>query len=45
MKTWTNPTVEELEVNMTASGPMTSEIEKIPGLPDFDILGKEKSQS
>ena len=45
MKTWNMPIVEELEVNMTASGPWTSEIEKIPGMPDFNILGKEKSQS
>lgn len=40
MKTWTNPTVEELEVKMTANGEWPSQIEKLPFLPDFDLIGK-----
>ena len=40
MKTWTNPTVEELEVKMTAQGEYIEWVEKLPFLPDFNISGK-----
>jgi len=32
MKTWTNPTVEELEVKMTADGWLETEIEQLSDL-------------
>lgn len=38
MKTWTNPTVEELEVMMTAEGTQPSLIEKMPWMPDYNWL-------
>ena len=41
MKTWTNPTVEELDVKLTANGFFSTEIEQlIPGL-DLPIIGKD----
>ena len=46
MKTWTNPTVEELEVTMTADGWRKSEIEQLPWMPDYNWLtDKEKTPS
>ena len=44
MKTWTNPSIEELEVKMTADGQKENEWEKLPYYPDLDIY-KEKTQS
>lgn len=38
MKTWTNPIVEELEVKMTADGENLWYIEKLPGMPDYDLV-------
>ena len=50
MKTWTNPTVEELEVKMTADGFKDDYIEDFsPIIPDLPILNdnlkKDKTQS
>ena len=51
MKTWTNPTVEELEVKMTADGYKDSYVEDFnPWLPDLPLLNdslnkKDKTQS
>ena len=47
MKTWTNPTVEDLEVKMTADGGIDSRIEDFsPIIPDLPILNdKLKNQS
>lgn len=50
MKTWTNPTVEELEVKMTADGGMDSYVEDFsPFIPDLPLLNdsklKDKTQS
>ena len=42
MKTWTNPTVEELEVMMTADGQWDVDFEKFPYMPDYDIFGDRK---
>ena len=42
MKTWTNPAVEELEVKLTADGPVKADIENVPGWVDLPILGYEK---
>ena len=39
MKTWTNPTIEELEVKMTADGALDSTVEDFsPFIPDLPIL-------
>lgn len=51
MKTWTNPTVEELEVKMTADGYIDDYVEDFtPWIPDLPILNdnlnkKDKTQS
>ena len=51
MKTWTNPTVEELEVKMTADGFINEHIEDFsPFIPDLPLLNdslnkKDKTQS
>ena len=43
MKTWTNPTVEELEVKMTADGGIDSYVEDFsPIIPDLPILNDNK---
>ena len=42
MKTWTNPAVEELEVKLTADGPIKADIEQLPGIVDLPIFGYEK---
>lgn len=45
MKTWTNPIVEELAVNLTADGQEPNYIEKLPYMPDLDYWKKEETQS
>lgn len=50
MKTWTNPTVEELDVKVTADGYKDSYVEDFaPIIPDLPILNdnklKDKTQS
>ena len=45
MKTWTNPSVEELKVTMTADGQEPNYIEKLPYMPDLDYWKKEETQS
>ena len=47
MKTWTNPSVEELEVKMTADGVIDSYVEEVFGydLPILNDNKKDKTQS
>lgn len=47
MKTWTNPTVEELEVKMTAEGWLAVDIESLSdlGIPSNDYYLLKKRQN
>ena len=47
MKTWTNPTVEELEVKVTAEGWLTTDIESLSdlGIPSDDYYLFKKRQN
>ena len=47
MKTWTNPTVEELEVKMTAEGWLPTDIESLGdlGIPSDDYYLLKKRQN
>lgn len=41
MKTWTNPELEELEVNLTAAGTIDWFIEELPRLPDIPVCNDD----
>ena len=47
MKTWTNPTVEELEVKVTAEGWLPTDIESLGdlGIPSDDYYLLKKRQN
>ena len=47
MKTWTNPSVEELEVKMTADGWLETDIESLNdvGIPSDDYYLFKKRQN